>query len=218
MRVGELSKRSGVAIATIKFYVREGLLPPGLRTKANQVDYSEAHLRRLRLVRALLDVGELSVATAKRIIAALDDPDESPLTSIGRAAYALARGFPAAVPPGADDNARVGALDLDTASVTRVNDLLDRYGWTVRPDNPARAQLASAIAAVQALDMGDALDLLDRYAQAAHSVAEVDVELALSPATLEESTERMLVWTVVGDRALSALRRLAQEAVIIKRM
>jgi DNA-binding transcriptional MerR regulator len=206
MRIGELSERSGVAIPTIKYYVREGLVPTGLRTKANQVQYGEAHLRRLRLVRALLEVGELSVATARVVIAVLDDPDESALTSMGKAAYALAGGFPAPTPA------------ADTTGETRVDELLDRHGWTVGPNNPARAQLASAVAAAEALGLGDALDLLDRYAEAAHSVAEADVELVLSPETMDEATERMLVWTVVGDRALSALRRLAQESVAVKRM
>lgn len=208
MRIGELSERSGVAIPTIKYYVREGLVPTGLRTKANQVQYGEAHLRRLRLVRALLEVGELSVATARVVIAVLDDPDESALTGMGKAAYALAGGFPAPTPAAADG----------TTGATRVDELLDRHGWTVGPNNPARAQLASAVAAAEALGLGDALDLLDRYAEAAHSVAEADVELVLSPETMDEATERMLVWTVVGDRALSALRRLAQESVAVKRM
>ncbi|HEY0692091.1 MAG TPA: MerR family transcriptional regulator [Kribbella sp.] len=206
MRIGELSERSGVAVPTIKYYVREGLVPTGLRTKANQVQYGEAHLRRLRLVRALLEVGELSVATARVVIAVLDDPDESALTSMGKAAYALAGGFPAPTPA------------ADTTGETRVDELLDRHGWTVGPNNPARAQLASAVAAAEALGLGDALDLLDRYAEAAYSVAEADVELVLSPETMDEATERMLVWTVVGDRALSALRRLAQESVAVKRM
>ncbi|MEO3869496.1 MerR family transcriptional regulator [Nonomuraea sp. B12E4] len=210
MRIGELSERSGVAIPTIKFYVREGLVPSGLRTKANQADYGESHLRRLRLVRALLEVGQLSVATAKRVIAVLDDPGESALRSMGKAAYALGGAFPAPTPAGAD----VVAPD----AATRVDDLIERHGWAVGPGNPARAQLAAAVAAAEALGLGDALGLLDRYAEAAYAIAEVDVELALSPATLEESAERMLVWTVVGDRAMSALRRLAQEAVAVKRM
>lgn len=218
MRIGELGERSGVSIPTIKYYVREGLVPPGLRTKANQVDYGEAHLRRLRLVRALLEVGELSVATAKQVIAVLDDPEESALRSMGKAAYALGGGFPATAPRGEDHAGGAGVPNAGTASATRVDDLLDRHGWTVGPNNPARAQLASAFAVAEALGMGDALDQIDRYAEAAYSVAEVDIEIALSPATLDESTERMLVWTVVGDRAITALRRLAQEAVAVKRM
>ncbi|GMA88788.1 hypothetical protein GCM10025868_40380 [Angustibacter aerolatus] len=44
-------------VATVKYYLREGLLPPGTPTSRTQAQYDEEHVRRLRLVRALLDVG-----------------------------------------------------------------------------------------------------------------------------------------------------------------
>ena len=62
MRIGELSRRTGVPVPTIKYYVREGLLPAGQLTSPNQASYDDAHERRLRLIRALLDVGGLKVA------------------------------------------------------------------------------------------------------------------------------------------------------------
>ncbi|MFI8354714.1 MerR family transcriptional regulator [Streptomyces cyaneofuscatus] len=73
MRLAELSERSGVPTATVKYYLREGLLPAGRRVSATQAEYDEGHLRRLRLVRAqvatlltelgwstTLELGELS--------------------------------------------------------------------------------------------------------------------------------------------------------------
>lgn len=45
MRLSELSKQSGVTTATIKYYLREGLLPPGERVTATQAEYDESHLR-----------------------------------------------------------------------------------------------------------------------------------------------------------------------------
>lgn len=208
MRIGELSKLSGVPAATIKFYVREGLLPPGARTKANQAEYDETHLRRLRLIRALLDVGGLSVATSRRLLALLDDPGTSPLKSMGKAHRALSGDLlePSAGPPGGDP-----------ASLARVDDLLTGRGWRVGAAHPARAQLAAAISTAEELGLGDALGLLDGYADAARAIAEADVDLVTASATLEESIERMLVWAVVGDRVLTALRRLAQEAVAVSR-
>jgi len=44
--MAELSKTSGVPVATIKFYLRERLLPAGERTGPNQSIYGEQHLRR----------------------------------------------------------------------------------------------------------------------------------------------------------------------------
>jgi DNA-binding transcriptional MerR regulator len=74
MRMAELSRRSGVSVPTIKYYLREGLLPAGAVTSPNQADYGNGHLRRLRLIRALIDVGGLSVAAAREVLGAVDDP------------------------------------------------------------------------------------------------------------------------------------------------
>src|SRR4051812_22378331 len=90
MRVGELSRRSGVPIPTIKYYLREGLLPPGAATAANQADYSEEHLRRLQLIRALIDVGGVSVAAARDVVAALGTHADDPLELLGAAQSAVA--------------------------------------------------------------------------------------------------------------------------------
>lgn len=59
MKVSELSTRSGVPISSIKYYLREGLLQSGVRTATNQADYGEPHVRRLRLIRSMTEIGEL---------------------------------------------------------------------------------------------------------------------------------------------------------------
>ena len=41
MRIAELSSRSGTSIPTIKYYLREGLLPAGEATGRNQADYGD---------------------------------------------------------------------------------------------------------------------------------------------------------------------------------
>ncbi|MGO4749491.1 MerR family transcriptional regulator, partial [Streptomyces sp. 2MCAF27] len=73
MRLKELSERSGVSTATIKYYLRERLLPPGERVSATQAEYGEEHLRRLRLVRALIQVGRVPVATAREVLETAED-------------------------------------------------------------------------------------------------------------------------------------------------
>ena len=45
VRIAELSSRSGTTIPSIKFYLREGLLPAGAATGRNQADYAEAHVQ-----------------------------------------------------------------------------------------------------------------------------------------------------------------------------
>ncbi len=77
MRVKELSERSGVSVPTIKYYLREGLLPAGELVSKNQAHYDDAHLRRLRLIRALVDIGGLTIAAVRDVLAAADAPDET---------------------------------------------------------------------------------------------------------------------------------------------
>ena len=81
MRMSELSAATGVTVPTLKFYLREQLLHAGERTSPNQARYDETHVERVRLVRALIDVGGVSVARARDIIAALEN-DSMPLSSV----------------------------------------------------------------------------------------------------------------------------------------
>ena len=43
----QLSVSTGISVATIKYYVRAGLLPPGEPTAPNQAQYGEGHVARL---------------------------------------------------------------------------------------------------------------------------------------------------------------------------
>ena len=91
MRISELSSQTGIPVATIKFYLREGLLQEGVRTSATQAQYDEGHVARLRLIRALLGPGGLSVAAAHRVIQAIEKPPPSVHELLGVAASAVAR-------------------------------------------------------------------------------------------------------------------------------
>jgi Cd(II)/Pb(II)-responsive transcriptional regulator len=51
MRIGALSQRTGVAVETIRYYERAGLLAPPPRSGANYRLYGPLHVERLRFVR-----------------------------------------------------------------------------------------------------------------------------------------------------------------------
>ena len=51
MKIGELATVTGTPIETIRFYEREGLLPPPGRSEGNFRVYDEIHLSRLTFVR-----------------------------------------------------------------------------------------------------------------------------------------------------------------------
>ncbi len=51
MKIGELAQRAQCQPETIRFYEREGLLPPPTRTAGNYRIYGKAHLDRLAFIR-----------------------------------------------------------------------------------------------------------------------------------------------------------------------
>lgn len=55
--IGELSKRTGVHIETIRYYERVGLLPDPPRTAGGHRVYGESHLKRLTLIARARDLG-----------------------------------------------------------------------------------------------------------------------------------------------------------------
>ncbi|HEY3465975.1 MAG TPA: MerR family transcriptional regulator, partial [Amycolatopsis sp.] len=67
--IGELARRTGLPVKTIRFYSDEGLLPPTDRTDAGYRLYDAAALARLELVRTLRELGlglaDVSSALAK---------------------------------------------------------------------------------------------------------------------------------------------------------
>ena len=50
-KIGELAKRAGCLVQTVRFYESEGLLPEPARSEGNFRLYSEVHLERLVFIR-----------------------------------------------------------------------------------------------------------------------------------------------------------------------
>jgi DNA-binding transcriptional MerR regulator len=201
--MAELSGRTGVPIPTIKFYLREGLLPPGERTSPNQAQYTDEHARRLRLIRALVDVGGLPIAATRAVLGHLDATGGT-IDTLGKVHYSIARRREREP---LEDEAWHAATD-------QVEQLLARHGWSVRAKNPARGDLAEVIATLLRLGQHDILDLLDGYAETAHRLAVDEVAALWRRTSMEDRAEGVVMLGVLADAILGALRRLAQEDVV----
>ena len=198
--MAELSSTSGVPVATIKYYVREKLLPSGESESANQAFYGAAHIDRLRLIRALIDVGGLSVASARSVLEAIDSDASLPET------FEVAQhSVSAAVAPG----------DLDPADLVRIDELLD--GWHVSPHNPGRLASARVLSAFRGVGQTDDRGWFARYAEAALLIAAADLDEIESREGRAAKAETVVVGTVLGDALISGLRRAAQEHVTAQR-
>ncbi|MFC4030068.1 MerR family transcriptional regulator [Streptomyces polygonati] len=198
MRVSELSRRSGVSVATIKYYIREGLLPAGRPTGVKQADYDEDHVRRLRLIRALISVRGLSVHTTAEILRAIADSDANIHHTLGLVIGALdaASGEQHTEPP-----PMAGEVDL----------LIEEMGWVVHSSSTAPRTLGEAIASLKQLDVDLDRRTLLPYARLAEQIAALDLEQLGDAAEPLELAERAVLMTVLFEPALMALRRMAQE-------
>ncbi|MDH6624069.1 DNA-binding transcriptional MerR regulator [Streptomyces sp. LBL] len=204
MRLAELSTRSGVTTATIKYYLREGLLPPGRRITATQSEYDEEHLRRLRLVRALIQVGRIPVASAREVLAALQDEGLDRNERLGTAVRALPHG------PAPDENDPATEVGRRTADA-----LLERLGWSYDPSSeaptaPAYGMLVTAIATLSRLGYPCSAQDLEPNARAMERLAVTDLDLVERYRTPEEQVEAAVALTVLYEPVLLSLRRLAE--------
>lgn len=57
MTIGELARRAGVNVQTVRYYERRGLLPKPLRTPSGYRTYTSATLDRLRFVKRAQELG-----------------------------------------------------------------------------------------------------------------------------------------------------------------
>lgn len=204
MRLAELSERSGVSTATIKYYLREGLLAPGRQINTTTAEYDEGHLRRLRLVRALIQVGRIPVATAREVLGHVDDDSLGRTIRLGAALWALPQG----TEPDEEDPAVVAAR-------REVDRLLTGLGWETARElsvlSPVHRSLVAAVAALIRLGYSWDAELMAPYAELMHQVAMRDLDYLETHASDAERVETAVAATVLFEPVLTALHRLAQE-------
>ncbi|ANP49701.1 DNA-binding transcriptional MerR regulator [Streptomyces griseochromogenes] len=210
MRLAELSERSGVSTATIKYYLREGLLPPGRQINARTAEYDEEHLRRLRLVRAMIQVGRVPVAKVREVLGHVDDDSLGRAIRLGAAVWALPQ-----VPEPDEDDEYVQTAHRE---VTR---LLDRLGWEntkqLATISPAYRSLVVAVAAFRRLGYDFGAELLAPYAELMHRTAVLDLDNMETYASEAERVEFAVLGAILNEPVLQALHRLAQEEETTRR-
>ncbi|MFD4257509.1 MerR family transcriptional regulator [Streptomyces sp. NPDC058534] len=204
MRLAELSERSGVSTATIKYYLREGLLPPGRQINATTAEYDEGHLRRLRLVRALIQEGRVPVATAREVLGHVDDDSLGRTIRLGAALWALPQG----PEPDEDDPSVIAAR-------AEVDRLLELLGWETARElaalSPVHRSLVAAVATLRRLDHPWDAEQMAPYAELMHLVARRELDHMETRASDTEQVEAAVASTVLFQPVLRALHRLAQE-------
>jgi DNA-binding transcriptional MerR regulator len=198
MLVSELAERADVPLATVKYYLREGLLPAGENTGPRRAEYGDAHLRRLRVLRLLREIGGVPVTSLRQVAEALDDemlPVHDVMTLV------------------ADVITAGPTIDADAASLEIVDRVLAGMGWDgVRPESMDRLRLAALISLLNGPGpLGADVEVLSFYAGVADHLARAEVALVDHDIERSQLLEQMVTGSVLYGQVFELLRQLGHE-------
>lgn len=73
MKIGELARLTQCTVETVRYYEREGLLPPTARTEGNFRAYGPGHVERLRFIRNCRAL-DMSHEEIRHLLGLIDQP------------------------------------------------------------------------------------------------------------------------------------------------
>ncbi|WP_329403771.1 MerR family transcriptional regulator [Streptomyces virginiae] len=218
MKISELSRRTGVPVASIKYFLRQGLLPVGRATAATLAEYGEEHAQRLRLIKALTTLGGLSIAATREVLGAVDQAHSSE-SALGAVSYALPVPVAAQGAAGREAEAEAEAeTAADATAGAEVAELLADLDWQAPSTSPHVQGLTVALEELRRLDAQYAPGELAAYAELAESVARLDLERAAGLDDPVALAERAVIVFAICAPVFELLRRLAQEDQVRRRV
>ncbi|MBB4950098.1 DNA-binding transcriptional MerR regulator [Kitasatospora gansuensis] len=191
-------------MATIKYYLREELVPAGVATSATQAEYDDHHLRRLRLARALIAVRGLSVSTTREVLRALDEHSTDLHLLFGLALGAVSTEEP-------------DSPSDQPQEPTPADELISALGWEISEKAPTRATITDTLGTLRELGLPADWQTLVPYARLAEQTADLDLAQLEDADDPLERVERAVLLTILMEPVLLALRRMAQENESAKR-
>lgn len=200
MRLKELSARSATSQASIKYYLREGLLPAGRQINQTLAEYDDHHLERLQLIATLRRL-DVPIDSIRVITARIDDPACSMADLLGHVQLVMLGRDP--------DFSRPPAAEPEV-----VARLITTMGWSRRPVQ-ARSLLSETVQELLDIDGLISEDVLLGYARAADQVAAVGTGVTLNT----DTRDRAVIIASVGihsyNQLLLSMVALAQASAVV---
>lgn len=202
LQLKELSERSGVSAASIKYYLREGLLPAGEAIHATRAQYSARHVERLELIQSLRRIVGLNIEQIRGLLKMADDgaPRLVLLAAVQRV-----------------------VLDLDTPAASSGEVRTPPADAVVRlrnwPDYPsdARNALNAHLELMESLDIPVSGKLLDTYSKAMDDVAGLDIAVTTATGSVDQLILTAAVGMHMHSQLLLKLLAFAQASHAIRR-
>lgn len=203
MKISELAATTRTTLPTLKFYLREGLLMPGVSVSRTRAEYGDEHVERVRLLQTLSQLPGFSYPLLKEIFGLVTDERLSLGDRVERALHHL---------PPAEDHL---APARDLAPLREVGAAL---GFAVRDGSAAAARLAAALDAAEAVGMGCSTEQLRGYWQHVRDIAAVEVAGMQSRPDDASAAQYAVVGTAIFEPVILALRRMAHEELFTARL
>jgi DNA-binding transcriptional MerR regulator len=205
MQLNELSARSGVSAASIKYYLREGLLHPGEAVTATRARYGSSHLRRLELIQALRQIVGLGIEQIRTIVSLADGgaPRLEVLATVQRVVLRLEPHGGSSREAG-DGGARPGDA------------VVHMRGWPDE-DSDARDALDAQLTLMDRLGIPLSAEILDAYSGAMDTIAGLDLQLTAAATDLDQAILTAAVGMHMHSQLLLKLLALAQASHAIRR-
>ena len=198
MKLNQLAERTGVPVSSVKFYLREGLLPPGRKLNATTARYCRVHAERLELIRALREIIGLPLERIRRVVTAVDAPSEVSAVDLMGTVQTVVLDF---LHDGPGSQTPRDA-DVPPAQEQRVtaSGIVEAMGWLAGTDE-AMAALDRELSLMARWGLAPGLDTALVYAHAVDAVAAVQLEATRRPG--EPASWELLASRGAGEGAPS---------------
>lgn len=212
LTVDELAAEAGMTVRTVRYYAGLGLIPPPVR-RGRLAFYSEVHVARLKLVRALQDHG-LSLTAIEHYLARIPADSGADELAVQRLALSTWSPQPAERMPRAELGRRAGRA-VDRATL----DVLLAIG-VVQQDGDEVELLPGFDATLKVLELGISVDgitaagsAIQRHTAAlAEELTEVFASRVIGP--YRAQTHHTAEEAAAFQAAIVQLRELTLEAVV----
>ena len=146
MRISELAKESGTPVATIKYYIREGLLTRRYARQCAAVRLWDTALGEAAPHSGTHERPGASIEQVRDVIGVIDQPDQEPWEAMKFATEAI---------PAPHQHEEPG--------ISRARVVLERLGLPCSPEHPAVRHLDSALAFAEEIGMAMSAEQLAVY-------------------------------------------------------
>lgn len=197
MRISELCDRASVPIATVEYYQREHLIDLPSENRG----YRPQDVRRLRLVRVLVEVGGLTPRDVRALLAGMSDTGRTPHETFGLVLRTL---------EGAEPGTGADVEPVDDGASALARRVAERRGWRMDPRAANWANLVKLLRMLLWLDDANAESVVEAYATAAEQITDAEIRVLGLYADEEALIERLVLWTVLGDPLMASLHRISR--------